>query len=564
MFASFPFAPRTTQMGKEYDLNLDLQMIEVNNSNSFSIPQNASSINYLNCNEPIEFNLDYDNAIDEPNLDFQSDFFNDIQRTSHKKLSNVDQNYCIQSNMSTNFSDLNLIEENFPNILPNITIEFQQCMLEKAYYWNFDFANNVQLGEIFVKNKSIIEEELHLQKENPIYSSPMSSISYIEEYCFDSCNEDFNSISNFNIPETKKNLELEVKPTIDILPKSIQFLVLPTQHPPEHNDIFQPTENQLQSNEPKTMSPETKKSKIELPNNSLKVKCSKNNQENKPEKTNSTISRSRLFPKASKSVTPIKNSTDTRKALIIDERLISLPGFQQAFADYRVIFRSLKSCDIEINMHTCVILRPLVDPYDNMSNKTKKNFNVNRSQLVQALTQFERVFIVIAMEGEMVQYQNISKDILKLISNIYGNQISVRIRQFPTYKSAFNFIRSLVDDSQIFLRDCESLHEHLLSLFPTISKSLAQVILRKGNPITDCSIILDEFPQMNIIPFKSVLDTLSILYQKNKKKKQIIENDADDEDRLSHFVESNPQPLFAPSNKKISAPLPSSIFIKND
>lgn len=564
MFASFPFAPRTTQMGKEYDLNLDLQMIEVNNSNSFIIPQNASSINYLNCNEPIKFNLDNDNATDEPNLDFQSDFFNDIQRTSHKKLSNIDQNYCIQSNMSTNFSDLNLIEENFPNLLPNITIEFQQYMLEKAYYWNFDFANNVQLGEIFVKNKSIIEEELHLQKENPIYSSPISSISYIEENCFDSCNEDFNSISNFNIPETKKNFELEVKPTIDILPKSIHFLILPTQHPPKHNDISQPTENQLQSNEPKTITPEAKKSKIELPNNSLKVKCSKNNQENKPEKSNSTISRSRLFPKASKSVTPIKNSTDTRKALIIDERLISLPGFQQAFADYRVIFRSLKSCDIEINIHTCVILRPLVDPYDNMSKKTKKNFNVNRSQLVQALTLFERVFIVIAMEGEMVQYQNISKDILKLISNIYGNQISVRIRQFPTYKSAFNFIHSLVDDSQIFLRDCESLHEHLLSLFPTISKSLAQAILRKGNPITDCSIILDEFPQMNIIPFKHVLDTLSILYQKNKKKKQIIENDADDEDRLSHFVESNPQPLFAPSNKKISAPLPSSIFIKND
>ena len=414
------------------------------------------------------------------------------------------------------------------------------------------------IEEEYKPTKIIFENENPTQKENSLNSTSIISIPDIEEYIFDdylSGSLDFTK----KILEAKINFELKCQSPAMFLPRIMPKLSFPYISPKQPSVLssMQMSEEYKQDNHSKIPQSASGSPQNSFDTKLQEEKCSKSSQ---TEDNVKSASKNRLFPASSKSVTPLKASTDTRKALIIDERLISLPGFQQTFADYRIIFRALKACDMEINERTCIIFRPLITLKG--AHKHFKNFRVSHDQLTQALTLFEKVFLVISLENELKQYDEISESNKRLLSHIYGNKINVQIRQFPTNKSAFNFIHSLVDDSQKFLRDCESLHEHLLSLFPTISKSLAQAILMKGNPIIDCSISIDEFPKINIVPFKQVLDSISETYKANKARRGDISEDKNNQ--LPYATESESQPLYVSGNKKIIAPFPSSIPFSNE
>lgn len=547
MFPSISFAPKTTQMGKQIICDLDIEMIDENCDDAFITPESTFLFNT--------------NFFGKPFLDSnhfkESDLKCDIQENFYKKCSILEkQQQEHQYTITSNFDDLNLIEENFPNIPISITKKINEQMLKKNGFQNFNFLKDFVVNEAFNKRKMIIENEI--QKDQSLNIFTMIAIQDIEEEVFD----DFRSNSpKLEIKKKVPKIEFAFnkESPINLLPRAMPKLVFPkrkTKSPTESISI-QVSDNHHQNNISQS-SRLTSKIIHSSPSN-LSPKCSQSSQTEDMKLIKHGISKlssslNRLFPKSSKSVTPVKSSTDTRKAFIIDERLMPLPDFQQVFADYRIIFRTLKSYDMEINEHTCIIFRPIL--VENLVHQTVKSFNISNNQIVEALTKFEKVFIIISLEDEFKQYNEMSEENMKLLSFICDNQISIKIREFPTNKSAFNFIHSLVDDSQKFLRDCESLHEHLLSLFPTISKSLAQAILTKGNPIVDCSAPIDKFPKHNILPFKQLLDTPSTSFKKRKVKNK--------SDKIPYSIESDSQLLYVSSNKKISAPFPSTILLSNE
>lgn len=551
MFSSISFASKTTQMGPQSICDLDLELIEENSDEAFMTQDNAVLLDAYHFEDPIHLHSDHSN-----------DDFPIIQEVFYKKHSNLDEHqHEHQCVLESNFNDLNLIEETFPSISHNNTQKINELMLKKVEFRDFVLHKKNGLEEVFIKRKTFIDDQKEIQKEiqkEPLNLSAMITISRIEENSFDIFDNSYEKALKMEGPKIDFAISKETQTTL--LPRTMPKLNFPDFNSETHHEL---RPSQKSDNQTTQMIPEIVKSN---PNDlSLKEKCSQSSQTeatnlSKSNDTNASNSKSRLFPASSKSVTPVKTSTDIRNALIIDERIISLPGFQQIFADYRIIFRTLKSYDIEINERTCIIFRPLLIKSE--FHKDLKSFSVSHDQIVESLIKFEDVFIVISLEDEFAQYKEISEEKLKLLSFIYGNKISVKIREFPTNKSAFNFIHSLVDDSHKFLRDCESLHEHLLSLFPTISKSLAQAILMKGNPIVDCSITLDEFPNYNIIPFKQVLDTVSDSYKINKAKNQV--NTENKSEKLPYAIETDIQPLCPSSNRKISAPFPSTILLANE
>jgi hypothetical protein len=105
-----------------------------------------------------------------------------------------------------------------------------------------------------------------------------------------------------------------------------------------------------------------------------------------------------------------------------------------------------------------------------------------------------------------------------------------------------------------YLRDAESLHEMLLCLFPTISRSLSHRLLKKGNPITDRGFCFEEFSPMNIHPFNVLLDTPTLGFQKNQigGKKPV---------KPKKVMESESILSFIPGDARIRAPRPGSIKV---
>jgi hypothetical protein len=55
----------------------------------------------------------------------------------------------------------------------------------------------------------------------------------------------------------------------------------------------------------------------------------------------------------------------------------------------------------------------------------------------------------------------------------------------------------------------------LLSLFPGVSRSLAQNMLKLGNPIAEPDFAFGEFPEMNVYMFTVLLDANTMAYERN-------------------------------------------------
>jgi hypothetical protein len=198
--------------------------------------------------------------------------------------------------------------------------------------------------------------------------------------------------------------------------------------------------------------------------------------------------KSKLFPKLS-SIAVHSEPSDPRPAFIADPSVLKVPEFSAAFADCRVVVRALRCADIEMSDRVAIILRP-----------------PRLDRVVEAIATFETIFIV----GPDVSTQ----------FEFHGHP-SIRIRHFPEMESTFRFIRCLIDPrTGLYLRDHESLHELLLSFFPSVSRSLAQHMLRKGNPISDANFSFEEFPSMNVYVFTVLLDAQTLAFQRHVAQKR--------------------------------------------
>jgi hypothetical protein len=161
-----------------------------------------------------------------------------------------------------------------------------------------------------------------------------------------------------------------------------------------------------------------------------------------------------------------------------------MPGFAPAFSDCRIVVRKLKCADIELSDRLAVLIQQLTT-----------------TRVVDALATYETVLII-------------GPD-AKACFAFHGHP-SIRIRHLPTVESSFRFIRKMVDHhASGYLRDRESLHEMLLSLFPGVSRSLALRLLRKGNPISDNTFSFEEFPSMNVYVLTVLLDGQTLAFQKH-------------------------------------------------
>ena len=206
-------------------------------------------------------------------------------------------------------------------------------------------------------------------------------------------------------------------------------------------------------------------------------------------------------------------------AVICDPALLNNPDFTKAFSDCRIISRKLKYVTLELDEKTGVIIG---------------QFKLDT--LISAMCCFETVYLI-----------NISEK----ISADFSSQSVLRVRNFQTLHTAFKFLRGLVSPSAShFVREKESLHEHLLWLFPMISRSLALHMLAEGNPISDRSCLLDVYPTMNACLFKSLIDmpTMSFSSRQVSKRKSSAAKT-----RQKH----QPEILaFVPGVTKVSAPWP--------
>jgi hypothetical protein len=187
--------------------------------------------------------------------------------------------------------------------------------------------------------------------------------------------------------------------------------------------------------------------------------------------------RSRIFPRATSAVVR-PETADLRPAILVDESMLSIPEFQAQFSDCRIIVRKLRAASIEINDRCAVLLGEF-----------------EADIVANAIVTYETVVLINA-------------------SDQFHCYPSVKIRNFPTHKCAFKYIRGLVGPAP-HLRDQESLHEMLLSLFPAVSRSLAQNMLRLGNPIAEPDFAFGEFPEMNVYMFTVLLDAETMAYQRN-------------------------------------------------
>ena len=253
--------------------------------------------------------------------------------------------------------------------------------------------------------------------------------------------------------------------------------------------------------------------------------------EKSEEKTifNFCLEKNYIEPSFSQDINVIKETNNNKKgnhkkmnevennvspAIIVNEPILKIPSFKEIFRDCHYILRNLKCADFEISHKCCIILS-----------------SINFEKIASASLMYESVFLL--------SYGN-----EKSTLNYIGLK-NTKFRKFPNIQNALLFVKSMINKDQTFLRDKESLHEYILSLFPTISKTLAQLILQRGNPILDNKIDLRGIPEMNYYPLNILLDAISTLYQENKKKQK--------------RVYSKVKNLVAPTNKKIFAPKPNLI-----
>ena len=195
-----------------------------------------------------------------------------------------------------------------------------------------------------------------------------------------------------------------------------------------------------------------------------------------------SVARSKLFPKILMVVPgdPVVDPQAVAKykdnpVVICEPRLAKLPEFAEMFADCRVVLRKLKYVDLELSEKTGVLIG---------------NFKLDT--LISAMCCFETVYLV-----------NISEQ----ITASFSSHPSIRVRNFTSLREAFSFLRALASPAAShFIRNKESLHEHVLSLFPMISRTLALHMLSEGDPIKDASTLLDPYPTMNASLFKLLLD----------------------------------------------------------
>ena len=194
---------------------------------------------------------------------------------------------------------------------------------------------------------------------------------------------------------------------------------------------------------------------------------------------------SHKFPRTTSIVHDESESHDQIPTFIVTSDLKRIfDKYSSFFQKTKILYRQLRACDIEINEKMGVII-------------TEKDM----TKLIESMISFEEVIV-------LKQFNDKNSSFIHGINNL-------KVRYFPNQESMMMFLAYLTKHSYSFLREKETLHEYLLSLFPTISKTLAQLMLQKGNPITDPTIDLSNFPQMNIFPFTFILDTPSQVYQSN-------------------------------------------------
>jgi hypothetical protein len=232
---------------------------------------------------------------------------------------------------------------------------------------------------------------------------------------------------------------------------------------------------------------------------------------------------SRLFPKAASLNTPKVGPSDPRPAIVVDQTLIQDLDFQAAFSDCHVIVRKIRAADIELNDRCAVLVRDFVP-----------------ARVAAAMVSYERVFLVSTSPKACLAF-------------LGSHSLSVRVCQDNS--QVMGFIRSMATpEPNTYLRDAESLHEMLLCLFPTISRSLSHRILKKGNPITDPGFCFEEFSPMNIHPFNVLLDTPTLGFQKSQigKKKVVKQKKGMESESILSFIHGD---------ARIRAPRPGSIKV---
>jgi hypothetical protein len=233
---------------------------------------------------------------------------------------------------------------------------------------------------------------------------------------------------------------------------------------------------------------------------------------------------SRLFPQASSPSTPRIATVDTRPAVLVDDKILGFPGFRSIFSECRVVVRKVANADIELSERCAALIQ-----------------NFTPSRIASAIATYQEVYLI------ATDYQ--------LCFAFIGSP-SLKVRILPTAELVLTFVRSLATPlPNCYLRESESLFEMLLCLFPTISRSLALHLLKKGNPISDENYCFEEFPEMNIYPFRILLDAETMTFQKNqlaKNRKQVaVKKPAESQSILS----------FIPGYGKVPAPKPGSIFL---
>ena len=241
-----------------------------------------------------------------------------------------------------------------------------------------------------------------------------------------------------------------------------------------------------------------------------------------------SVARSKLFPKILMVVPgdPVVDPQAVAKyrdnpVVICEPRLARRPEFAEMFADCRVVLRKLKYVDLELNERTGVLV---------------ENFKLDT--LISAMCCFETVYLV-----------NISGQ----IAASFSSHPSIRVRNFTSSREAFSFLRALASPAAShYIRNKESLHEHVLSLFPMISRTLALHMLSEGDPIKDASALLDPYPTMNASLFKLLLDMPTMSFNAHRfSRRETSKNKTQARQKRPKETYT-----FVPGVTKVSAPWP--------
>jgi hypothetical protein len=235
--------------------------------------------------------------------------------------------------------------------------------------------------------------------------------------------------------------------------------------------------------------------------------------------------KSKLFPKLS-SVAVRLEPSDPRPAFLADPSALKIPEFSAAFSDCRVVVRRLRCVDLEMSDRVGVILQP-----------------PRLDRVVEAIATYETVFIV-------------GPDATARFA--FHGHPSIHIRHFLEMAPTLRFIRRLIDPrAGLYLRDHESLHEMLLSFFPCVSRSLAQHMLRKGNPISDPNFSFEEFPNMNVYVLTVLLDAQALAFRGNSAQKRVRK-------APGKRMPTEGIPVHVPGLSKVPAPRPGTISRSED